>query len=278
MAEGKRPNSRRNLDMAIDRLAAGTQDPLRLRVALANTIVGQMIPEGAVKGGSSLKMRYGDGATRFTRDLDTARVSDMEEYARKLEASLKDGWEGFTGTLVRREPAKPRGVPGEYIMQPYDIKLSYNEKPWCTVPLEIGHDEIGDAEDPDRGIAQEIVDAFVALGFPEPKPVPLMRIEHQVAQKLHAASGAGSARAHDLVDLQLIVARESVDYSAVRQVCRRLFAYRRQQAWPPTMVKGDDWDELYLAQSEGLEVLPTVDDAIEWANDLVNRIEESESS
>lgn len=278
MAEGKRPNSRRNLDMAIDRLAAGTQDPLRLRIALANTIVGQMIPEGAVKGGSSLKMRYGDGATRFTRDLDTARVSDMEEYARKLEASLKEGWEGFTGTFVRREPAKPRGVPGEYVMQPYDIKLSYNEKPWCTVPLEIGHDEIGDAEDPDRGIAREIVDAFVALGFPEPKPVPLMRIEHQVAQKLHAASGAGSARAHDLVDLQLIVARESVDYSAVRQVCRRLFAYRRQQAWPPTMVKGDDWDELYLAQSEGLEVLPTVDDAIEWANDLVNRIEESESS
>lgn len=278
MAEGKRPNSRRNLDMAIDRLAAGTQDPLRLRIALANTIVGQMIPEGAVKGGSSLKMRYGDGATRFTRDLDTARVSDMEEYARKLEASLKEGWEGFTGTLVRREPAKPRGVPGEYVMQPYDIKLSYNEKPWCTVPLEIGHDEIGDAEDPDRGIAREIVDAFVALGFPEPKPVPLMRIEHQVAQKLHAASGAGSARAHNLVDLQLIVARESVDYSAVRQVCRRLFAYRRQQAWPPTMLKGDDWDELYLAQSEGLEVLPTVDDAIEWANDLVNRIEESESS
>lgn len=278
MAEGKRPNSRRNLDMAIDRLAAGTQDPLRLRIALANTIVGQMIPEGAVKGGSSLKMRYGDGATRFTRDLDTARVSDMEEYARKLEASLKEGWEGFTGTLVRREPAKPRGVPGEYVMQPYDIKLSYNEKPWCTVPLEIGHDEIGDAEDPDRGIAREIVDAFVALGFPEPKPVPLMRIEHQMAQKLHAASGAGSARAHDLVDLQLIVARESVDYSAVRQVCRRLFAYRRQQTWPPTMLKGDDWDELYLAQSEGLEVLPTVDDAIEWANDLVNRIEESESS
>lgn len=278
MAEGKRPNSRRNLDMAIDRFAAGTQDPLRLRVALANTIVGQMIPEGAVKGGSSLKMRYGDGATRFTRDLDAARVSDLEEYVRKLEASLREGWEGFTGTLVRREPAKPRGVPGEYVMQPYDIKLSYNEKPWCTVPLEIGHDEIGDAEDPDRGIAREIVDAFVALGFPEPKPVPLMRIEHQVAQKLHAASGAGSARAHDLVDLQLIVARESVDYSAVRQVCRRLFAYRRQQAWPPTMVKGDDWDELYLAQSEGLEVLPTVDDAIEWANDLVNRIEESESS
>ena len=278
MAEGKRPNSRRNLDMAIDRFAAGTQDPLRLRVALANTIVGQMIPEGAVKGGSSMKMRYGDGATRFTRDLDAARVSDLEEYVRKLEASLREGWEGFTGTLMRREPAKPRGVPGEYVMQPYDIKLSYNEKPWCTVPLEIGHDEIGDAEDPDRGIAREIVDAFVALGFPEPKPVPLMRIEHQMAQKLHAASGAGSARAHDLVDLQLIVARESVDYSAVRQVCRRLFAYRRQQAWPPTMLKGDDWDELYLAQSEGLEALPTVDDAIEWANDLVNRIEESESS
>lgn len=31
-------------------------------------------------------------------------------------------------------------------MQPYDVKLDYLGKPWCTVPLEVGHNEIGDAD------------------------------------------------------------------------------------------------------------------------------------
>lgn len=33
--------------------------------------------------------------------------------------------------------------------------------------------------------------------------MPVGAVEHQIAQKLHAASAPGSSRAHDLVDLQL---------------------------------------------------------------------------
>lgn len=33
-----------------------------------------MLPDGSVKGGSAIKMRLGDGATRFTTDLDIARA------------------------------------------------------------------------------------------------------------------------------------------------------------------------------------------------------------
>lgn len=273
MGTPKKPNSRRNLDKAIERLASATMDPLRLRTALANAVVGQMLPEGVVKGGSALKMRYGDGTTRFTRDLDTARIAGEDSYVEKLRSSLKVGWEGFTGTLVRKDPPRPEGIPGEYVMRPYEVRLNYNEKPWCSVPLEIGHNEVGDAEDPDWDISQDIVKAFIELGFPEPAPIPLMRIEHQIAQKLHAVSCPGSMRAHDLVDLQLIAGRERVDFSATREVCQRLFAYRRQQAWPPTIEKGDEWEELYLAQSEGLDVLPSVDGAIGWANQLIARID-----
>ena len=29
------------------------------------------------------------------------------------------------------------------------VRLSYLGKPWCTVPLEVGHNEIGDAHDAD---------------------------------------------------------------------------------------------------------------------------------
>lgn len=69
----KPPNSRRNLDIAINRIAEGKSDPQRVKLLIANAIVGQMLPSGVVKGGSALKMRFGDAATRFTRDFDAAR-------------------------------------------------------------------------------------------------------------------------------------------------------------------------------------------------------------
>ena len=102
-----------------------------------------------------------------------------------------------------------------------------------------------------------------------------MRLEHQIAQKLHAASSPGSERAHDLIDLQIAVSGGTADYAEVRAVCARLFAYRQEQKWPPTITKGKDWDSLYAAQSDGLDVLPTADDAVAWANDLIERIDSS---
>lgn len=143
----KRPNSMRHLDDAIRRASGGTADGyVRMRTLVANAIVAQMLPDGVVKGGSAVRMRFGSGATRYTTDLDTATASDPDEYAARLSDALAAGWEGFTGRVVRREPAAPPGIPGEYVMRPYDVKLSYLGRPWCTVPLEVGFDEIGDAE------------------------------------------------------------------------------------------------------------------------------------
>lgn len=113
------------------------------------------------------------------------------------------------------------------------------------------------------------------LGFSEPGPVPCMRLEHQIAQKLHAASSPGSERAHDLIDLQIAVSKGEIDYPKARAVCIRLFVYRAEQEWPPTISKGEGWDSLYASQAHGLDVAPTADDAVAWANDLVARIDSS---
>ena len=43
----------------------------------------------------------------------------------------------------------------------------------------------------------------------------------------------------------------------------------------PTIIKGEDWDSLYAAQADGLDVLPTADDAVAWANGLIERIDSS---
>jgi len=52
----KIPNSRRNLDIAINRILGDTANPLQVRTIIANAIVGQLLPSGAVKGGSSLNL------------------------------------------------------------------------------------------------------------------------------------------------------------------------------------------------------------------------------
>ena len=97
----KRPNSRRNLDIAIERVAGRGPAFVQARTLMADAVVAQMLPDGAVKGGSALKLRFGDAGTRFSEDLDTARASGIDEYIGVLNAALEEGWQGFTGAAVR---------------------------------------------------------------------------------------------------------------------------------------------------------------------------------
>lgn len=107
----KRPNSMRHLDDAVRRLSGGTlQGFVRARTIMANAIVTSMLPDGVIKSGNALKMRFGDASTRFTTNLDTATATDPALYAAKLNSNLKIGWEGFSGRVVPREPASPEGV------------------------------------------------------------------------------------------------------------------------------------------------------------------------
>lgn len=264
-----RPNTCANLIKAINRIAGRERDPLRLGRALANIIIAQMLPDGVVKGGSSLMFRYGGDTTRYTRDMDTARVMELDAYLDKLEKSLKTGWHGFTGRLQRVEPPHPAGVPQGYVMMPYDVKVAYNGRSWQTVRIEIGHNEIGDADEAELECPSDIADVLERLGFPRPDPVPVMRLPYQIAQKLHAVTMEGADRPHDLVDLQLMCARSQIDLAETRAICVRLFDYRRRQAWPPTVAKGPAWDSLYADAKGGLDVLPTVDEAVAWANGLI---------
>ena len=273
-----RPNSRRNLDLAIERLADSREEGLRLRRIFANTVVSQMMPHGAVKGGSAMRIRFGYAATRFSTDLDAARAGDIDAFVRDFASALEEGWNGFSGRIVALPQAKPKGVPASYVMRPYDVKLDYHGKPWLTVKLEVGHNEIGDADYPDYSMSEEIAELFAALGFPSPSPVPLMQLKYQIAQKLHGASEPASNRAHDLVDLQVIMTESDVDLKETREVCQRLFAYRHMQAWPPTVRAYDGWDELYDTAKEDLPVLPMVNEAVDWANQLIYQIEHCENN
>ena len=147
---------------------------------------------------------------------------------------------------------------------------------WLSVTFELGHDEVGSTSHYERRMASDILDLFDELGLPAPEPVPVMALDHQVAQKLHACTSigprGGNDRAHDLVDLQIIEQEEELDLEAVGVTARRLFTSRRAQEWPPVIVAHEGWDTLYAEAAVDLGVLPDVGAAVVWANELIPRI------
>ena len=273
MNERRLPLSKRHLDMAVERLSARFGEAQRIRRAVANTVVAQLMPNCVIKGGSSLKFRYGDIATRVTKDLDVAQGDDLDMFIERLDDTLQSGWNGFTGHVVRRDPATPKDVPAAYVMHPFDVKLEYNRKPWVTVRLEMGANEIGDTLEADYALSPDITEMFQALGLPEPRPIPLMKLHHQVAQKLHGLTDPSQNRPHDLIDLQLIFSQTNPNLALIRNTCVRLFAHRRRQPWPSIVIKKTDWDTGYNAAKFDLQVKPSVDEAIIWANELIAKID-----
>lgn len=268
------PVSVRSLEQRLRNLENDDVLAQRRRITMALVVIGQMLPEGAVKGGSALALRCGSN-TRFTRDFDVARRQPLEQFRADFEASLAQGWSGVTGRLIARSAPRPPAVPPPYVMQPFDVKLDYRGRPWCTVTFELGHNEIGDADTPEFHLADDLRELFLQVGLPEPDPIPVMGLDHQVAQKLHALTSSGSERARDLVDLQLMARDRGLDLARTKATCERLFTYRRRHAWPPVIIGGEEWESLYRAAAEGLDVLADATSAIAWGNEFVQLIANS---
>lgn len=154
--------------------------------------------------------------------------------------------------------------------------LNCKSRQWLTVRFELGRDEVGSTEFRESRLAPDIIQLFDEMGLPEPEALPVLATEHQVAQKLHActyisAKTGRNERAHDLVDLQLLDQEENINMAELHEVGTRLFASRRAQEWPPTILAYDGRNTLYSDAAEGLQVLPDVSAAIEWANNFITQ-------
>jgi hypothetical protein len=274
------PTNLRSLTTRLDNLARQTARPIRrVQRTVANTVVGQMLPSGVMKGGAAMSVRVGEAASRFTTDLDAARHTDLtlDDYLNELAQRLDAGWGGFTGTLEQLTPAEPEGVAEQYVMQPFKIRLLYLGRHWLTVPFELGHDEIGSTKQHELRIAHDIVTLFESIGLPQPQPIPLLTVEHQIAQKLHACTSVhprtgNNDRAHDLVDLQILNHEEPIDKTAVAEIATRLFRARNAHTWPPVVVSHPSWPAIYAEAADGLDVVPDVGDAVAWTNDFITSL------
>ena len=133
-----RPRTRAELDRRIEREFGFRQGYASVAAVMAAAVVARLLPSGAVKGGSALRLRYGDGATRFTDDVDVARTGTEGKYRDALALSLRDGWGGFSGTIEELPGHHiPNGLQRRYAMTPYLVHLSYLGQSWADVRLEV---------------------------------------------------------------------------------------------------------------------------------------------
>jgi len=275
------PSNLKHLNKLIVSLAGSEQLGIVFRRTIATIVVCQMLPKdatlgsfrGLVKGGTAMKLRMGRTQVRFSADLDMSQNGTVEDFIEELQKNLQAGWADFTGRLVWKTPAKPKLIPSEYLMLPFEIKLAYKNESWTTVVFELGADEIGDTLNPEYADSNELRDDFAVLGLPAPSPIPLLPLHHQIAQKLHACSTEENERAHDLVDLQLIMRESDINLALIAKTCKRLFKYRNQQSWPPTVSSQNDWNNLYQVAKEDLDVIQDLSLAVSWANNLIAQIE-----
>ncbi|MBI1352121.1 MAG: hypothetical protein GC156_13525 [Actinomycetales bacterium] len=240
----------------------------RVRVTIGQVVVAQLLPGALVTGGSGMKIRLGLGFSRDSTGLDVACRDAQDVLADALRAALAAGWGPFTGQLLAKAPRPRDGVPSSYVMQPYAVKLAAYGRPFSTVVLEVGYDELGATSDGSGEflLPDQIVDLFAALGLPRPQPVPILAVHHQIAQKIHACTEPGSERAHDLVDLQLLWSTNEAGVELVSVTTERLFDFRRAHAFPGRCTVGPDWPTAYAEAATDLDVIPDVAAAAAWLN------------
>lgn len=271
----------------------------RVRRMLCTLIVTQMLPEAvAVKGGMGVKLRMGERGTRATADLDVSSRQRGEEFEEAFRARLGQGWGAvpaskgwlskdphapdrvaFTAALKPQRLHDPGLVRPEYVMHPYRVTLSFLGREWAGLDVEVSDPEIEPFAHARRAVDSELIELSGRFGFGNLRPVELIDLEYQIAQKVHALTDPGYARAHDLVDLQLLWDAGPV-LTTLRDYCVRTFAFRRAQEWPPLPLRVmDGWEPAYREAREETEVggsspvLAGIDPARTWFEQVIALID-----
>jgi len=273
----------RSLDARLRNLARASAVPeRRARRLIAIVVLGQLLARtqcAVIKGASNIEVRLGTRTTRVSSDLDAVRRVSTDQFRDDLAAELRTGWAGFAGVLVDDGEIETP-APDGYRPHRYRAKLEYQGGPFGTITIEVSPEEAGSLTHVDQVTTQDAADWFNELGLPTPEPLPTLSLAHQIAQKLHACTTPDTDtwvndRAHDLVDLQLAARAQKPSMAELREVAIRLFEARRAHRWPPQVTARRGWPDRYTAQATGLDVLQTLDEAIDWTNQLISEIDTS---
>jgi hypothetical protein len=272
----KPPKTKARLEQLITQWQKDSGKPvalLNLRIAsmmLAGALARITNPNGdgifAIKGGVAMELRMGDRA-RATRDVDLIMRGDPTQLAALLDDGLRESYGGFS---FRRDALDD--LPSRPHVKKTRVQVSFAGRSLTTLLLEIAPPDTGEEE-----FTEISGTDLTAVGLQGPDVVLVLAERWQIAQKLHAVAeqfsdGRENPRVRDLIDLQLLEALDP-DLAAVRDACERVFAARRQHAWPPTLTVQPSWPTTYQALADGLAFpINNAAEGVRIVQDFVARI------
>ena len=272
------PSNARSLSTRIRNLADKVGvDPDLMEVAFAQVILGQTLP-GVLRGGAALKIRLGPFGARFSEDADLVLPHDLvpDSFEDWINEGKKE-WDRFRVAIsLRKKDARPAGVPPDYVVRTYTARIFYGDSDWRSIKLEVGRDEVGGYHQPDRRIAVDWRTYFQKVGLECPEAVVLFPYPEQLIQKLDGCTRPDgkddNERAHDLIDIQLILRDVNIKPSSLRDLAQSTFAYRHV-SWPPVARSFESWKTLYAADAVDYpEVIQDVDEAVRWLQSFIDGI------
>ncbi|MDN6534862.1 MAG: nucleotidyl transferase AbiEii/AbiGii toxin family protein [Yaniella sp.] len=164
-------------------------------------------------------------------------------------------------------------------MQPLRVTLSFLDKQWSAIDLELAPPENIQNTGNQSAIDAELKREFESFGFGTITPVRFLSVEWQIAQKIHALTHPDSDRAHDLVDLQKLWTDE-VDAQTLLEACQSTFRYRQAHDWPPLPLRSMEpesaryqqaVDEVFVNDHHS-DVLPQLEDAEAWLKTRLDQL------
>lgn len=200
-----------------------------------------------------MDLRLGLG-TRTTKDIDLVRTDDEQAATEHLAAASAIDLGDFLDFDVRR--ADGLDAAGDFRAVRYSIRADLAGRRFEQFPVDVA---LGEHR-------QELVQwlrvpdllAFAGLETPE---LPVVPLERQVAEKLHAYTATygvreeGSTRVKDLVDLALIGDLAELDAARLRDALESTFDGRATQQLPGAVpTPPQSWARPYaeLAQAVGI--------------------------
>lgn len=184
-----------------------------------------------LKGGFALDLRLADRA-RTTRDIDLDwQATEAELLETLIDAAALDNGDYFS-FQIERTATPPDRLGGSHRFR---VTATLADRHFETFPLDVGlHSE--PIPETDTVTTSDLL-AFADI---DPVTVPAVRLELQVAEKLHAYTRSyhgsrPSSRVKDLVDLALIAALFPLDAASLRDAITTTFASRAEQEPPTTL-------------------------------------------
>jgi hypothetical protein len=137
--------------------------------------------------------------------------------------------------------------------------------------------DLGPADEPTVDLVAPTIRGVAELGIPVTSPVRCIRLDIQVAQKLHACTNPrvveGENRARDVFDVVFLDMLRQLDPKAVQSACIRVFEQRAEHAWPPSIDIPPAW-RVELASLAAEQALPfaTGDEVVAAFMNIYERI------